>query len=209
MFTEIKTPEEQEHESQKNTQKSSEDTSAYLLDKLKTKETKIDNKKNEIKSKEKQIEVKNSGEDIDYADILEKIAYGLLIIGGVALVGLIATVAIFTVCYPVIPPSLAIVYQALLTAFGTTAAVGIFAGGLSYISKFFVDITQTFARTKFKGSSPAKSKEPEIKKEAPKLSTPDPPKKVQSQTEDIKPKQNNQDALKIRSNTTKSTPQQI
>ncbi len=209
MFTEIKTPEEQEHESQKNTQKSSEDTSAYLLDKLKTKETKTDNKKNEIKSKEKQIEVKekqievkNSGEDIDYADILEKIAYGLLIIGGAALAGLIICSLLSMIWLTPIP-------AAVFTAFATTAGVGIFAGGLSYISKFFVDITQTFARTKFKGSSPAKSKEPEIKKEAPKLSTPDPPKKVQSQTEDIKPKQNNQDALKIRSNTTKSTPQQI
>ena len=202
MFTEIKTPEEQEHESQKNTQKSSEDTSAYLLDKLKTKETKIDNKKNEIKSKEKQIEVKNSGEDIDYADILEKIAYGLLIIGGVALAGLIICSLLSMIWFTPIP-------AAVFTAFGATAAVGIFAGGLSYISKFFVDIGQTFVRTKFKGSSPAKSKEPEIKKEAPKLSTPGPPKKVQSQTEDIKPKQNNQDALKIRPNTTKSVPQQI
>ena len=202
MLTDIKTSEEQEHESQKNTQKSSEDTSSYLLDKLKTKETKINNKKNEIKSKEKQIEVKNSGGDTDFADIVEKVAYGLLIIGGIALGGLIICGLLSMIFFTPIP-------AAVFTAFGIIAAVGIFAGGISYISKFFVDITQTFARTKFKGSSPTKSKEPEIKKETPKVSTPDPPKKVQSQTEDIKPKQNNQDALKIRSNTTKSAPQQI
>ncbi len=202
MFTEMKTPEEQEKDSQKNTQKSSEDTSGYLLDKLKTKETKIDNKKNEIKSKEKQIEVKNSGEDIDYSNILEKVAFGLLIIGGVALVGLFVSGLLAMIWFTPIP-------AAVFTAFGTIAGVGLFTGGVCYLSKFVVDVVQTFARTKFKGSSPAKSKEPEIKKEAPKLSTPDPPKKVQSQTEDIKPKQNNQDALKIRSNTTKSVPQQI
>ncbi len=193
-----------EMDNQENVVNSAKQTSDSLLDKLKTDELKANEKKdkNKTKSKNQETEAKGAGGDTDYANILEKIAYGLLITGGIALVGLVISGLLAMIWFTPIS-------AAVFTAFGVIAGFGLFTGVVCYLSKFVVDVVQTFARTKFKGSSPTKSKEPEIKKETPKVSNPDPPKKVQSQAQNTAPKQDHQNSLKIRSNTTKSAPQQI
>ena len=218
-------------DSQGYVQKSAEQTSNYLMDKMKTVEMRdnnkktdeirdtekkkedemraakkkkedemraAENKKYESESGDKEIEAK--GEDTDFSSTVEKVAYGLLIIGGIALGVLILCSVLSMIFFTPIP-------AAVFTAFGITAAIGLFTGGACYLSKFVVDVGQTFARTKFKGSSTSKSKEPVINKKAPKVSAPKIPPK-QSQAKNKEPIQNNQHALKIRSDK-EGTSQQI
>ena len=141
-----KTEGKKEYDSIKNVEDASKKTADYLLGNLKTDELKADEQKdqNKIQSKNQEIEAKDAGGDTDYANITEKIAYGILIIGAIAIAGLIICsllVAIFSTPIPAI----------VFSVFAATASVTACLGLATYISKFFVGIGQSVARTKFKG----------------------------------------------------------